>query len=327
MTFYAPTGPTMLGMNDPGLGQAFHGGHHYENFPVASWLLPERMRAPTLAFYRFARTGDDLADEGDWPAEHRSRALEVLRSGLTLGSAPQSSALQGIGARLAEHCARQGVSTQPAQLLLEAFHYDAHFQPFADWAAVQAYCGRSANPVGRMVLAFAGLGQERPEIRAEIEQLSDAVCTGLQLVNFAQDFGQDLARHRPTLPQSEWPSIWTWDTQGARLIASGIPSQNQQAAITRSLAQRGLDQITSARLLPKRLRQSRLEGRRRLALEIAVTMEGGSAMARRVLRDPIGPWGQSPRLSRLELIRCLPGAFGLWVGLTGPAAPTGQAGQ
>lgn len=303
----------MQSMNDPGLGQALHGGHHYENFPVASWLLPARMRPPTLALYAFARTGDDLADEGDAPPAQRLRDLDELRQGLALHEAAPHSVLREIGARLARSCAQLGVSTEPAARLIEAFEYDAAFQPFPDWASLEAYCDRSANPVGRLVLAFAGLAREAPQARAEIERLSDAVCSGLQLVNFAQDFGQDRGRHRPTLPQAEWPGAWRWDTQAARLSQSSELSAVEQSRMTSLLAQRGLSRLSSARGLPRLLRSSSLDGRQRLALEIALTIVGGISVAERVLADPIGPWLRSPKLSRGEMLLLIPRALVLWL--------------
>ncbi|MFM1859546.1 MAG: hypothetical protein RL133_1046 [Pseudomonadota bacterium] len=313
MAWLNPWGPTMQTMNEPGLGQALHGGHHYENFPVASWLLPARMRQPMLALYAFARTGDDLADEGDDPPAVRLRALEDLRSGLTLLPTEARTPLSQIGATLAQACRAQALATAPAHALIDAFSHDAAFEPFSDWAGIADYCAHSANPVGRMVLGFAGLAQEEPAVAASMERASDAICSGLQLVNFAQDFGQDLGRNRPTLPQVLWPEQWSWDVEQRSLIATQSLSAEQQAGMTRVLARRGLELLDSARALPAMIRRSRLSGRRRLSLEIALTIAGGCAIGERVMASPLEPWNTSPKLSRMDMFKLIPRALVLWL--------------
>ena len=321
MAWATPGGPTMRTMNDPGHGQALHGGRHYENFPVASWLLPARMRQPMLALYAFARTGDDLADEGDAAPEARLTALEDLRSGLTLLPTEASTPLSQIGAALASACHAQALSTEPANALIRAFARDAAFEPFADWASVADYCAHSANPVGRLVLGFAGLAQEPASSIAAMERASDAVCSGLQLVNFAQDFGQDLGRNRPTLPRVLWPEQWSWSTEQRSLLCSHSLSTEQQAGMTRVLARRGLELLDSANALPLLIRRSRLAGRRRLSLEIALTISGGRAIGERVMLAPHEPWAASPKLSRMDMIKLIPHALSLWLGLVPERAP------
>ena len=316
MAYPSLAGPTMHSMNDPGLGQALHGGHHYENFPVASWLLPKRMRRPVLALYTFARTGDDLADEGHAPAASRLEALADLRSGLSLQPSEALTPLSQIGAALAAACRSAGLPSQPAQDLLNAFCYDARFEPFDDWPALSRYCAQSANPVGRLVLGFAGLPHESPSSISAMETASDAVCSGLQLVNFAQDFGQDLGRHRPTLPRVLWPESWSWNTDLRSLESTELLSPEQQAGMTRVLARRGLELLDSAQHLPALIRRSRLAGRNRLSLEISLTIEGGRAIAQRVMASPLVPWTASPRLSRADMFRLIPRSFGLWMGFS-----------
>lgn len=308
-------GHTMRNMNERGLGQALHGGHHYENFPVASWLLPRQMRRPVLALYAFARTGDDLADEGTAGTEARIQALAALRSGLRDAAGSEASdSLREIGRQLGRACADLRIAVDPAESLLEAFEYDAAFRPFADWQAVYTYCAKSANPVGRLVLAFAGLENEPPQQSRLIHQCSDAVCTGLQLVNFAQDFGEDLGRQRPTLPQALWPEEWHWN-DALRVLEERSPlSHHQRKALPQLLAQEGIRLIDSAAQLPRLLRRSGLVGRYRLALEIALTMAGGRTIGQAVLRDPIAPWTQSPRLSRLDLLRLVPPSIAACLG-------------
>ena len=183
---------------DPGhLGTAFHGGRHYENFPVASWLLPAEMRGTLLALYQFARTGDDLADEGDLAPEVRQAGLNALRTGLH-GQATRSlqpTEHQKIGSALrAELLARQ-LNTIEAEKLLDAFEMDVLHQPYSTISDLMIYCRHSADPVGRIMLAAAKI-IDNPNADCPITAASDAICSGLQLVNFAQDMGQDFSRRR-----------------------------------------------------------------------------------------------------------------------------------
>lgn len=321
------------GMNEEGLGRAIHGAAHYENFPVASWLLPPAMRAPVLALYRFARAGDDLADEGDRPTAERLQGLAHLEAGL-LGLAQGRSTdahLFALGQRLRDALQSHGLSPEPALALLEAFRYDADFRPFEDWASVDAYCERSANPVGLLVLGFAGLRVSGPVAQltpAEqaIRRASDAICTGLQLVNFAQDLHEDLARGRPTLPQSDWPApwqgLWHASNEGSPHRESGPDaisltvwakhlSDGDKVGITLALAERGLQKLISGQELPHLLRQALPEGRLRLPLEIAATLLGGIAMGEAICGQPLAPWTRSLRLSKARLIGMIPQAMSM----------------
>ena len=169
---------------------------HYENFPVASLLLPERLREPVAVIYRFARSADDFADEGDAPPQQRLEALEGYRAELErirTGEAPHSPLFRDV-ARIAR------VHALPLQLfvdLLDAFSQDVTKQRYADFAELLDYCRRSANPVGRLLLHLFGRTG-----RDSLAQ-SDAICTALQLINFWQDVEIDFARGRIYLPHDE----------------------------------------------------------------------------------------------------------------------------
>ena len=212
-------------MESQGLGKAFHGGEHYENFPVGSWLVPKAMRGAVLALYRFARTGDDLADEGELAVEERLAGLETLQDGLVnrhceepegrrgnrLGASPLAmthdpppfamTTLNKIGADLRAELDARGIPKDPALALLSAFRQDVLNPALQNEAEVLDYCSRSANPIGQLVLAFAGLADLKAGESALIQK-SNAICTGLQLANFAQDMGQDFSRGRIYVPQS-----------------------------------------------------------------------------------------------------------------------------
>jgi hydroxysqualene synthase len=172
------------------------GTQHYENFPVASWLCPPRLRAPIAAIYTFARTADDLADEGDAPAQQRLDELELMRQDLLCAAQGQPGS-----ARFATVFEPLGRMIQQWQLpvpllldLLAAFTQDviktrdgAGYETYAD---LLAYCRLSANPVGRLLLHLYGIDDD------DALALSDDICTALQLINFWQDLGLDIQRGR-----------------------------------------------------------------------------------------------------------------------------------
>jgi squalene synthase HpnC len=164
---------------------------HYENFPVASLLLPAELRAPVEVIYRFARSADDLADEGSDPAEIRLQKLQRYREQL---EAPAEPLFHGIRKIVREH-------DLPVQLfrdLLDAFAQDVTKKRYADYGEVLDYCRRSANPVGRLLLHLFKRTTESNLRR------SDAVCSALQLINFWQDVELDYTKdNRIYLPQDE----------------------------------------------------------------------------------------------------------------------------
>lgn len=176
---------------------------HYENFPVASWLCPPRLRPPIAAIYAFARTADDLADEGDAAPAQRLADLAAYRQdlhacaqGWTTGPRWRSVFLP----------LQQAIHTHqlPVPLLddlLSAFVQDvqktASSAGYADRAELLDYCRRSANPVGRLLLHLYGMAD------AQALERSDAICTALQLINFWQDLSQDLPRGRFYLTEAD----------------------------------------------------------------------------------------------------------------------------
>lgn len=170
---------------------------HYENFPVASWLLPSRLRRPVAAIYAFARTADDLADEGDQSAQARLAALthmgELLDQAMA-GDLPDDP----IFIALADTVRRHNLPVDALHDLLSAFRQDAVKSRYRDFGEVMDYCRRSANPVGRLLLHL--YDRNTPDNLAQ----SDAICSSLQLINFYQDIHSDYRdRGRIYLPQDE----------------------------------------------------------------------------------------------------------------------------
>ncbi|WP_347611744.1 squalene synthase HpnC, partial [Comamonas thiooxydans] len=180
---------------------------HYENFPVASWLCPPRLRAPIAAIYHFARTADDLADEGQHGTEQRLAQLQQYAADLQqLGSAGEAAMLMRtawphIFGPLAVQVQAHGLPKPLLSDLLSAFEQDVRMTAaqdrYSDMAQLLDYCRRSANPVGRLLLHLYGVANAKALIQ------SDAICTALQLINFWQDLSQDLPRQRHYLPDAD----------------------------------------------------------------------------------------------------------------------------
>lgn len=169
---------------------------HYENFPVASWLCPAALRPAVTAIYHFARTADDIADEG--PAAPAQRRADLARYRLALqaaaSGAPLADAWPRVFGPLAAAIARHHLPLPLLDDLLDAFLQDAGNPLHADRAQLLDYCRRSANPIGRLMLRLAGVHDA-----LSLAQ-SDAVCTALQLINFWQDPSVDLPRGRCYVP-------------------------------------------------------------------------------------------------------------------------------
>ncbi|HZW23433.1 squalene synthase HpnC [Noviherbaspirillum sp.] len=169
---------------------------HYENFPVASFLLPARLRPAVEAIYAFARSADDIADEGDASPEARLAALSAYEAALDRIEAgvPMEDR---IFANIAETARRHALKLQPLRDLLSAFKQDVVTTRYQKLEELLDYCRRSANPVGRLMLALYGAGTARNTADA------DAICTALQLINFWQDVGIDWKKQRIYLPQED----------------------------------------------------------------------------------------------------------------------------
>lgn len=200
---------------------------HYENFPVASVLLPKRLRLPISVIYAFARTADDFADEGDATQTERLYKLDIYSHALLQISEESYQGNDPIFIALADVIHQHDLPVQLFHDLLSAFKQDVVKNRYGNFDEVLDYCSRSANPVGRLLLHLNGKpGPER------LEQ-SDNVCTALQLINFYQDIVQDYTEQdRIYIPQEE-------------LVASGLaetdlvkPDTQMIAPLIRSLYQR-----------------------------------------------------------------------------------------
>ncbi len=180
---------------------------HYENFPVASLLLPARLRRPVATIYWFARQADDIADEGDRSPQERLLLLEGYREqlrALERGKPPGSEFFAGLGEVIRLYRLPFG----PFHDLLDAFSQDVVKKRYADFAELLDYCRRSANPVGRLVLHLYGAASETRHF-----QWSDAICSALQLANFWQDVAVDFTKGRIYIPQDDLARFGISETQ------------------------------------------------------------------------------------------------------------------
>lgn len=229
---------------------------HYENFPVASLLVPAKLRQPIEVIYRFARSADDIADEGDASPDERLAGLNAYRAELDrieAGSGPQTP----LFVALAEVIATYALPIQLFRDLLDAFAQDVVKTRYADYPELLDYCRRSANPVGRLVLHL--FGRTEPE---HLEQ-SDCICTALQLINFWQDVAVDWQKDRVYIPQTDFPHFRVGEAD----IAAGRWSANWAALMdfeidrAQALMRRGAPLVHA---LPGRL-----------GWEIRLTIQGG----------------------------------------------------
>ena len=169
---------------------------HYENFPVASFLLAKEFRKPIRLVYAFARVADDIADEGNKSKETRLRGLDDWEGELkeALGGKKSSPFFQ----ELAEIIARYSIPPSLFFNLIEAFRLDAGGKEYPTFGDLLFYCSHSANPVGRILLHIFKC------VDNETCRLSDAICTALQLTNFWQDLSVDIKRNRVYIPRDDF---------------------------------------------------------------------------------------------------------------------------
>ncbi|HLY96892.1 MAG: squalene synthase HpnC [Sideroxydans sp.] len=185
---------------------------HYENFPVASILMPKRLRKPVAAIYHFARAADDIADEGDLSNEERLRQLDDFRDELThvaAGETPLLPLFRRLAAEITEH----NLPMQPFHDLLDAFSQDVVKKRYDNFDELLDYCRRSANPVGNLLLH---LYEEATPVNLAY---SDAICTALQLINFWQDVAKDRAIGRIYVPLDDMARFGVSEAQIARGIS------------------------------------------------------------------------------------------------------------
>lgn len=263
---------------------------HYENFPVASVLLPRRLRAPVEAIYWFARSADDIADEGDHAADWRLQALDGYRRVLdriAAGDVPAEPAWQRVAAAIREF----GLPLQPFRDLLDAFSQDVIQTRYRDFADLENYCRRSANPVGLLMLHLFGAPT------AQNVRDSDAICTSLQLLNFCQDVAIDWKKDRIYIPLDEMAA----QRVGERHVAEGIVDGPWQALFSQQL-ERARALLRSGSRLPERLHG-------RCAIELRAIVAGGDRIGARLAQTHGDVFRRRPVLARSDWALILLRAF------------------
>jgi squalene synthase HpnC len=251
---------------------------HYENFTVASWLMPRAMRPHMHAIYAYARIADDYADE-----ERSAAKLDAWEAELEL--ALSGTPHHPVMVALADTVRRFNIPREPFLDLLTAFRSDLDFQGYATLADLLAYSRYSANPVGRLVLYLFGYRD------AERQQLADLVCSGLQLANFWQDVAVDLAKDRIYLPRADLArfGVTAADLHAGRATPAFVALMRHEVAVARDLIRRGaeLHRLVDARL-----------GR-----DVLMFAGGGLAILRAIERVGCDVFTRRPQLTKRDYLR------------------------
>ena len=251
---------------------------HYENFPVASWLVPPALRPHIAAVYAFAREADDIADEPGRTADERLTLLNRFSDALV--SPPESPVFEA----LHDTRRRFDLPVELFEQLLSAFKQDVVKTRYGTWDEVFDYCRRSANPVGRIVLRLAGARSH------DADAWSDAVCTALQLTNFWQDLAVDWGRGRLYVPQDVWARAGADPANLDRreLTAAWLEALEECATVTDHLFARGRPVCD---VLPGRLR-----------VELRATWLGGTRVLEKLRRVDFDVFRRRPTLTGADAL-------------------------
>ena len=262
---------------------------HYENFPVASLLLPRRLRRPIEAIYRFARQSDDLADEGVATPDQRMAALAAFDAQLLridAGQAPLPEPSGDMFAALATEIREHRLPIGLFRDLLSAFSQDCITSRYPDDAALLDYCRRSADPVGRLLLVLYGADDETNRWR------SDRVCTALQWINFWQDVAVDRDKDRVYLPLADLErhgvseAMLFGDPRTLVTDARWKSLMRHEVARTRTMM---LEGAPLAVALPGRI-----------GLELRMIVQGGLRILQRIEAVDYDVFFRRPQLTRLD---------------------------
>ena len=262
---------------------------HYENFPVASWLCPPHLRPAIAAIYWFARTADDLADEGDAPMASRLHDLALSRGDLRAiarGITP-SGQWPHVFSPLKAVLNDFKLPVPLLEQLLDAFEQDVHFtasgRRYQTDAELHDYCTRSANPVGRLLLHLYGM-HDGPSLAQ-----SDQVCTALQLINFWQDVSVDV-------PRARWyPSVQT--LQQHHVVDADLQANQPSENATKLIAAYARD--ARATMLKGASLACRIPGR--AGWELRLVVQGGLRILDKIETLNFETWRSRPKLGVLDV--------------------------
>jgi squalene synthase HpnC len=274
------------------MDNAVVGSAHYENFPVASVLCPRRLREPIRCIYAFARTADDIADEGAAGADERLAALRGYRNALRhsasskrapSGETVPNDAWPSVFTPLASAIDEFALPLPLLEALLDAFEQDARNPPYENREQLLDYCQRSAMPVGRLLLHLYGIDDSQALREA------DAICSSLQLINFWQDLSVDLPRGRVYLPRSDCRRFGV----SAAELADGQGGA-AAAELVRELVLWAADLMASGAGLPRRIPG-------RAGWELRVVMHGGWRILERIRQMDFRSYARRPRLTSRDV--------------------------
>jgi hydroxysqualene synthase len=271
---------------------------HYENFPVASWLCPPHLRPAIAAIYWFARTADDLADEGDATADERLSDLAAFRADLGV-AAKGETATTSTSARwpqvftpLAEAIVKFSLPVNHLEDLLSAFKQDIRKtrdgQGYSTEAELHDYCARSANPVGRLLLHLYGITDETAL------RYSDDICTSLQLINFWQDLRQDIPRGRFYIPQDDCAKFGVSKTD----LIKQVQTKTQTAITTKLIATQAIN--TPARMINGSKLVHLIPGR--AGWELRFVVQGGLRILNKIKALDYAMLVKRPKLTKLDYV-------------------------
>ncbi|MDP9899054.1 squalene synthase HpnC [Variovorax ginsengisoli] len=271
---------------------------HYENFPVASWLCPPRLRPPIAAIYIFARTADDIADEGDATSDARIAELHDFRADLAAVArgAPASSRWPEVFGPLARALRDFALPEALLADLLSAFAQDVgHTRDaigYTDRAGLLDYCRRSACPIGRLLLHLYGVGDARSLAQ------SDAVCSALQLINFWQDLSVDLPRRRFYLPADDLAAhgLVPADLRRFRPLSPAVPPPAAALALVAAEVAWARALMTEGAPLVHRLPG-------RIGWELRLVVQGGLRILDKIEALGFDTFSQRPTLDKADALR------------------------
>lgn len=257
---------------------------HYENFPVASLLLPARLRPAIAAIYAFARSADDFADEGELPAAERLRLLDTYRAELERIERNEPTD-HPLFQHLRPHILTHHLPLRPFGDLLAAFAQDVTKDRYANYAELLDYCRRSANPIGRLLLHLFDA------VTPENLQRSDAICSALQLINHWQDVGIDIgkgANGRIYLPLDEMARFGVTEEDLRRRVPTADFRRLMQFEIERARALM-LEGAPLGRALPGRI-----------GIEVRAIIAGGLAILDKIEAVGYDVFHRRPSLAGLD---------------------------
>ncbi|HEY9210389.1 MAG TPA: squalene synthase HpnC [Methylotenera sp.] len=272
-----------------------HAAGHYENFPVASVFLPKKLREPIALIYSFARQADDFADEGDFTIEQRLSALNKFRDELDLLQAyikPQTAFFATLGVMIRS----RNLPFMPLYDLLDAFSQDVTKIRYQNFREVLDYCTHSANPIGRLLLHLYQAATPN-----NIE-LSDNICSALQIINFLQDIAIDFKKNdgkqRIYMCQDELLKFGITEQQIAAFVNASAPVDKQWQQFMQFNLQRARALLIAGKPLGRILKG-------RVGLEMRMIIAGGERIITKINRVNGDIFNHRPTLNKWDWLLVL----------------------